>query len=175
MSNFTTAAETIDRLAVQFQGIIEVAAVLKQVGSLENAAAEYKKQADDALVAAQEAQIDLDAISEKVAAANESVSTIVDDASARATEIISQANGRAQQILDDAAEKGAKMIAEAQESTNATVQRAHSEIADLTNQIDWLRGELKDIGSDRDKIQAEATAAQEQLDGIKAQISKMLG
>ena len=168
MSNFTEAADTIKRIAFQYQGILELGQHLEQIGSLESAMAGWKTQHDQAYAAAVQAKADLADLRAQIDVEttrgdslakerNEALRTKTADATLQANAIITQAQDHATQIL--------------------AMERANREsaIVDLVASRAAVQADLAGLTAQVAQTKADLIAAQAQLASAHADLEAIRG
>jgi chromosome segregation ATPase len=174
MSNFTEAADTIKRIAFQYQGILELGQHLEQIGSLESAMAGWKTQHDQAYAAAVRAKADLAdlraQIDQETARGESLLKTrlaLLEDkthaARLQATEIVQQAQDKATAIL----------AAERAQRESAIVDLVASRAA-VQADLAGLHAQVTQAKADLEAVQAHLTSAQADLDTIRGVAKRMV-
>ena len=174
MSDLFTAAENIRKFAFQFDGIMKVAEVLEQLGSLDRLKDEYQAAADAK-------RAELDKVTLAVNAANSQLESVaayavtaqsdviaasqakLEEADAEAEAIRAAARADATQLLQGVNAKYDGLTAQA----NAKLDALQARIADMTAQVEQL--EVR-----RGEAVKAAGEAQSQLDDIQSKIKAML-
>jgi cell division septum initiation protein DivIVA len=157
MSGFNTAAATIKSWAIRYKELLDLAALLEQVGSLDNVVNEQNARAQAARSNAE--------LEEKRFL----------DIQARSKGVMSDAEREAQQVVADAQAKAQGLVNDAQAKASGLVESAKAHKAD----IDALASQREAQAND---AQARVAAATKELDVLtqriaaaKAQIAKLLG
>lgn len=175
MASKSTAAESIRRLAVQYQQMVEAADLLDQIGSLENATKEAEKARADAVAEAEAAKADTAKAKDEAKKAKDKVAAI-----------IAEAEGKALEIVQAAEIKGQEVVASAVARADAAVSKAAVDVADATAGVASRVAELtttklrleQDVASLQNAIsakQAEAEGIEARLAKAQAQVAKLLG
>lgn len=173
--NKITAAEHIERLAVQYQAMVDAAAALKEIGSLENATQEAQKAADVARKEAQAAKAEAQKAKDKIAAAEQ-----------QAAETLAAAQVEAAMITAEAKQSGDNVVMRAQQEAARIIEKATKDVADASAGVAGRVAELttaklrleQNIAALQDAITAktgEADAIEARLAKAQAQIAKLLG
>ena len=157
MSQTSQAVDAVKTLAAQYRGVIAMADVLEQIGSIEQAT-------NEATVRLRTARAEVDAAEQELVAkqlAIANVSDTVAKANADAQQITQQASADAKAIRDNAALVAAQIVAEA----NAAVQvLAESErayrmsISTLAAQEADAKSSLADVNAQLAAVKAQAAA-----------------
>ena len=175
MADLITASETIKRLAVQFQGIIDVADALGQLGSLQNATSEMGAARESALADLAKAKGELAKAKSDLGKAKSDADLIIGAANDQAAVVLGGADQKAQSILDQAALQANKFIADGAAQAKVTIDAAASQVAELSQAKAALKNDVLDLG---DVIAAKQSALDEietKLTAAKESIAKLLG
>ena len=174
MTIHNDAADSIRRLARQYEQMVVAADLLDKFGSLETATKEAEvarakaaKARDEAIAAYARTMDDLEAVrkqaKEIAAKAAATAESMVDAAKINAQGIVEAANTAAAQISNTAALKAA-------ESEQAAVQRKHAIAADIAQAI-AERASI--IAESKDKL-TELSAIEDKIAITKSKIAAML-
>lgn len=166
MGNKMQAAESIRRLAVMFQGMVEAADTLEAIGSLEQATGE-------AQAARAKAEAARDAVLGEVRNAEQSIK----NARADAQTLAENARGLAAQIERDATEEGRRIIADARDQVSqerlAAKGQLDQQLAAVRREIEQAGKRLVDLQGETAKARADADAANELRDEAQAGLDKV--
>ena len=172
--NFQNASDTLQRLALQHQGLIDLGQAIQDLGGLANAKDELTAQVEKLRSDVEQAKLDLDVSKAEVTKAQEYAKGILDAAASNADGVLTDAKARAQEIVDGAHEQASLV------SFNATA-RANEETAKLTytlsalqSKADDLQAEILDLQAKRDAVSDQATSAEQKLAAVQAQLRKMV-
>jgi chromosome segregation ATPase len=168
-------AENLERLAVQYQAVIDAAAVLKEIGKLDQVKAEAEKAAAAARAEAEDAKADAKKAKDAVAKSKE-----------QAAEMVAKANDQALATLQEAEQKAAAMLASAETQVKAQVESMADkveakkaaiagQVAQLTTVKVELESSLAGLSVAYDQKLAEVEAVEARLAKAQAQIAKLLG
>ena len=157
MSGFNNASATIRSWAERYKELLDLAALLEQVGSLDNIVSEQNARA-------QAARSNADVEEQRFLDIQARSKGVMSDATKGAASIVSEAQDAAKAVLDTAREQAAGLVAKAQaQKADIDAQAAKRE-------------------SQANEAQAKVTAAQFELATLeakiataKAQIVKILG
>ena len=175
MSKIDDAADQVRGMAERFRAIIDVADVLKNIGSLEQAAIERQAALETATKDHEAAKTELDAVKSTldeqrdIAAAElerhkATCAAMSLEAAAKAENILGQAKGAAEVLMD--ATK-AELLG-IQQTHDATIADRRSILASLKAEIDAAQEKLDEI------THAHANTAQ-QIEALKAAAKSVLG
>jgi chromosome segregation ATPase len=175
MSSLVEAADTIERLAIQYQGMVLAAETLKKIGSIENHLAELSTSRDAALseqasllaqIQAAHASVSRaeQAHDERLKELEEQYAVRHNELEAESITIIEQAQTKAQAILDLAKEGLQAQLSD----LTASVESAKLHLGELNHQIEITKAEAHAADASR-------AAAQAGLDAIQAQIHSLAG
>lgn len=173
MSKYTEAAELLERQAAKYEALNGAAAVLKELGSLDNIAAELKKSAIKAKAEEARVAVDLKEAVEKAdqfardqAAKQKEAESIygstIAEANQKALDLVNAANTKAVSSIEDSRAKALKL----QEVAERFVAGLEQEKAVLTSEVAALSAK-------RDAVLAEADAAEKRLAKVKEQIANL--
>lgn len=157
MADFTTAAESIRRMAVTFQGIIQVADALAEIGSVQQAV-------DEANKAVEVARKDKAAAESEVAAAKASLAMVQE----KAADMLDVAQKQGQAILASAAKVAIEAKDEAEAAAAGTVLAAKAEAGRLMAGRDEY---LVAFHEQKDKLMKEIAAMDVEFAGKSAAVS----
>jgi predicted nucleic acid-binding Zn-ribbon protein len=174
MSNkFIDAAQTLERQAVKYEALMQAAAALKEIGSLEQAAAEQQAAANIAKQASEQARGELanlvDEI-ERIKIKRAAKIKEIEDITAKA---IFTANEQASAILKMAESQAEKIKFD-------ITNQAQSQANGIARQINDLQGTKAKLDSEitalQDRVRSatdEANAAEQRLAKVKESIAKL--
>lgn len=165
------AAQSIRRLAVQYQGMVEAADALEQIGSLEQHEAEVRARLAVAQAAETNArhtletieQASRDADAEQKATREQTMhehDATVDAAVVQANDILGAARARAQEIVTAATAESEKLHELTIREQTAAGQRLEQLVREETEAL-----------ARKSAAEAEAVTAQAKLDAIRKQIA----
>lgn len=175
MANKSTAAESIRRLATQYQQMVEAADMLDQIGSLENAAKEAEKATAAARAEADSAQADAAKAKADAKTAKDKVAATMADAEEKALVIAQQAEIKAQELIADGKARAQQILTKASlDAANATVG-IEGKVAELSATRASIEQSLVDLQSQIDAKQVEAEELEKRLAKAQASIAKLLG
>lgn len=173
MSNKSTAAESIRRLALQYQDMVEVADFLESAGSQETMVAESKKAAqaanderDLAIEGAKQAKV-----LQKQAQAE--ADDIIRIATQKAAEIEANSMRQANKLLDEAEAKANFVRVTAQAEADGMVSKAGTDVETLNSQLAGLQATVAELEKNRAKAEQAADSAKSKLDAVQESIRKL--
>lgn len=176
MSDLITAAESIRRLAVQYQGMLQAADALESMGQIEQTTAEALKVQADA-IAGRDAV--LAEIADIKASANEGIristaqaDSIIQDALSKASGIVESSTGTAKTMLDQARTQAEQIKADAQALADSNTATLQSQIANLIASRDSLTADVGALNVTLDASQTALAASESKLSAIKAAIAQ---
>lgn len=163
MSDKQTAAASLRRMAVQYQGILEAADALEALGSIENATKEAvsaREAAEKARDVAKETLASFIAQADKI---KEECTTLVVTANADAASILNKAKQEAGAVIADAVEKSSAAANERTAVILAGAERKAKEAAAEYERVTFLLTEAQDTLK---KLDPEIAEKQANLDKI---------
>lgn len=170
-----TAAESIKRLAVQFQDMVAAADALEAIGSVEQATQE-------AIAARAIAENDRDrALKERDEAKaaikkhKDDAAKLLSDAKESGTAVIAQAESNAAKMIEEAKAQALAIVQAAQSQANDVVSGVSSKVLTEQLRLDAITKEIADFIAQRDNAEVEAKAAQAKLDKVQDTIKKLAG
>lgn len=173
MADKFTAAESIRRLAKQYEDMVAAADALEAIGKLEQVTAEAGKQADAARADAEAAKAELSKVKEKIKA-----DTI--KAEGVAEQVKAAAINDALAVKLGAQEEAAHIVKKAQDEGAVIIERAATEKAKLSSEIGGLqraieaaRSELAMLAQDKEAAEAATADAVKKLDAAKAKVKAL--
>jgi len=175
MSNKITVAENLERLALQYQAVIDAAAMLKEIGKLEQVMAEAKK-------AAAAAGAELDGVKESLAKAKAEAKKVKE----KEAEVIAAAEAKAAVMADEAVASAAATVANAESVAKSIIDKANAGAAAINEAANAEAKKLSDLigeknslvaGLDADIAQKTAFAKdlEARIEKAQAQVAKLLG
>jgi colicin import membrane protein len=155
MADLVRAAEEIRNFARRFSGLLEVAATLEELNTLEQraAAADARKAQVEALAAT--AQADAEQKAAEAAAAKAEA----DEARNERVRLVTEANAEAARIVARANERAAEIATAAQAQADTLrdqVRTMQAEVADLRTQRDAAESALREQQGELNRLRAEA-------------------
>lgn len=178
MSNvheYATAAEAIDRLALQFQQMVQASAALRNLSRYEQIKAESEAASAQARADQQAVLVSKQAVQDEIVRAKEEAKRIVDEARATADNTVAQANDKASSILGSArhdAESARDAAAKSAEKMQLSSRQA---LEGLQTQIDDASRHLVELQARCDKTKAELASANAQLEAAREAIRTVIG
>ena len=171
MSNFRQGAESIKRLAVQLQGIVELATELEAIGSIDQAknealavTAQANKERDAALTRLKKVNAEIETVEKNT------VKVIV-DATNTAESIQAAAKAEANSLLDDARKKSSAIVSSADANAQLALASVYSKIEDGQKKLKELTETLADLEKSTAAAQANADSAEARLAKVQEQIA----
>jgi len=175
MATKQIAAESIRRLAIQYQDMVAAAEALESIGSVEGAA-------EEAVKARAAAEKERDAVKAELAAAKEKLK----DAKADALALVEAGKAQAQEAKNAALDEAAVIIADgklkALEIIKAAEAQSASATADVTEKLSAMNAKLKELSAEvdaailkRDDAEAQSLQAQQKLESVQDTIRKLAG
>lgn len=170
MSKISDAADAVKQFAAQHQAIFDVAVILGEIGSIEQAAAEAK-------LACAKARDELNAVSAELAAArddlgmtkleiegiaaaaNNAAKEIVEKAKYEAEAIVVAARADAQNLREVAEKDAASLRASASEAVvaaNTRIAEAHDVLADINHEVAQSKTALAQTQAAIDELKEKA-------------------
>lgn len=164
MSDYTRAAESLRNLAVLFQGVLDTAAILEKIGSLQKAEDEIKASMDN--LRAQRAQLmdDTEAARRNLISAQNERNMLI---AQRDTDIAASkeaAKAEAKGLVDAAKDKAAKLV-------NDATKKAKDIEQESQRRIDALNAEQGKLNARIEAMTSEIEAKSAQASGIEARIA----
>lgn len=175
MADKFTAAESIRRLALQYQAMVEAADALEAMGKLEQSTREAGAAKDQAEADRNAALADLKKAKDDVKAAQLKVVDIVARANDQSTAILQEADQKAQAIVDGGAVKANEMIAAAADTVQAQTNAIAGRVAQLTATKVGLEQDVAGLNQAAAAKVVEVEELEKRLAKVQAQIAKLLG
>jgi len=173
MSNYTDAAEVLERELKRYDSFIVAAKALREVGALEQAAnaARANEAASHAHVVSLKDEIaDLGMQAQD---AKGLLDDLVAKNKAAAAKVIDDANSKADEIVRVALEQAAKVRGDAPATSNGQISALTGQVTALATDKARAEAELEQLNKDKARVVREAKDAAELLARIKAQIKAM--
>jgi F0F1-type ATP synthase membrane subunit b/b' len=169
------AADTVKKLAKQYETLMETAGVLQDIGTLEQAHQERiraleqaDRQLEAARTAVQSANADLD-----VALKNSQ--TIVANAKDEAGALVAAAKDEAGAIVAKAKEQADKTMAKTKSVVEATIAKANDQIANVRGLLEEANTKLSQANAEIEAKRAELTDLNAAIDAGRRAVSAMIG
>lgn len=173
MSNKSTAAESIRRLAMQYKDMVEVADFLESAGSQETIVAEANKAAQEAIAERDAALVQLEQTKSDFAQLKADAADVVAKAVAKAKAIVEGGEADAAVALLQARNKAEEMLFNAQAAAAAMVNKAQSASDAFSAEVALRKQVLEDLEAKRVESEKAADAAQKKLEAVQATIRKL--
>jgi len=157
VSNLSKVAEDVKGLAKKFQSILELAAALDGIGSIEQATRDAESAKMKAYNEMELAKFSLSDAKKDLAKAEEAIKA----ADAKAYDIASKANEKAAEILAEAVSVSNKKIQEGDKKKlvlDAQFNDACKELASLQAEIAGKKNELEDVKAQINSIKSKLQA-----------------
>lgn len=172
-AKYHEAAQTIERLALRYEGMIAAAKMLRELGSIEQSV-----EAAQAAVAVENEKAD--AMRAKIAKLESQARQILADQANKAAELkifsdrtIASANERAEAIIDAANGEAARIKADGAVAASKSRNDMVNAVSDLAAQKALLDTEVADLKAQKVTATDEADAAEKRLAAVKAQIAAL--
>ena len=156
MTDINQAADRALNLEKQFRGVLEVGAVLKEIGNLESARGKARQATAQAQELLKHARAEANMAAADLVKAQDEVQVARDEAA----QVMQGAETKAEEIVSNAKIQAAAMVAEAQKQVDALKRR--TAVAEAAHN-DFM-----------DRITAEEQAAQEQVDAVREELDDLL-
>ncbi len=168
-------ALSVRHFANLFQNLQQVADTLDTIGSLENAAAEAKRDRAAAEADRDKAKAALKKLEAQIAAKTEECNASIEEANGRRNTILADAIEQGRIKLEAAQADADAAVAKAKAQASDLIAAAKAEKADLEAANKSLTDGLQALGESVAAKQAEADARDERIAKAQAKIAKMLG
>lgn len=175
LSDYMTAAEAVDRLALQYQQMVLASAALRDLGRLK----QIKTEAEAAQARAQEAT---SAAADKMAQAGETMAqaqieaaAIVERANDQAQAKVAEAETAASERRAEADSEASRAIQAAKDAGARITQAAQATLAKLQEQIDAASEDLVNKRAERDSVLSQVAEAEGQLAAARDAVRKLMG
>ena len=157
MPAFNDAANTIRSWAERYKELLDLAALLQQLGSLDNVESEQNARA-------QAARSNAEAEERRFL-----------DIQASSKGVLTAAQKEAQQVVADAQEKAQGLVNDAQAKASGLVESAKAHKADIDALAGQREAQAKDAQQKVVAAQTELAILESKIAGAKAEIFKILG
>lgn len=154
MSDIKEAMADTKNLAKQFRSVLQVAAALDAVGSLEQVTEERGKAAQESREDALEAEGDLVRVSEELEATQEELNV----AKFKATQLVAEAEQKAQELMDNAEIRAGGMVATAQAQITGLKQQLSVSEKEHSDFIKVATNEQREMSERTSSIKSELAA-----------------
>lgn len=173
MSNATNAADTLERLAVQYEGLIAAAQYFREVGSVEAAVDESKKKLASLQKEVVDTQAELDAIEASIEKAQVEQQAQVNAARQQADSIVYKAKDSADKLIVAAEAQAGEIGRKAKTAADTLTAAARRTLEQLKLDIATQTAALDEATAAAEDAKKTADAEQKRLDAIKAAILKL--
>ena len=173
--DFQEAAQTLERMAAQQQHIAAVAAIVRQIGSLDGAANELQKKVD----ALTDEKAQLEAIvtdaQATVLLAKKQASDVLDQAEQAAKELAADAEAKHANAMAQAARDAGDLVAQAHIEADRVKEEAEAAVAAAQEKLEQIGAATAAAHAAQAAAEEQAAAAQKKLDAIRASASQIAG
>lgn len=166
MPELIHAVESIERLAVQFEGMTLAAKVLRSIGSLEGYIKELETSRDALQKTVGELTVEREAKHKEIDAEVASANQKIVDAIERAKQIELQSEAKAAEIIAKAVEDATLKGEAATKEQESTLQEVRDLVIQYGARAEILNKELVTLTSERDALKASTEEAQAVLTRI---------
>lgn len=174
MSDKSTAAEAIRRLAVQFQGMVEAADLLEKVGSIEQATQEATKARVAAESSRDRALETLRTAREQAEQINSDLAESVIDSQRKAALLLNSASDRANAIMLEADQRSKALIQSGQEQASAALEQISTQLSAMQSKLTDLTAEVETALRNRDAAWQATELAEKSLAAVQDKIRSLL-
>jgi hypothetical protein len=175
MANKLHAAEAIERLAVQYQQMIEVAEILKKIGTVEQATKEAEQAAAAARAEAAAARADADLAKADVKKAKDKAAALLDKAADDVAAMIAEGSAKAAGIEADAITAANVTRDQAKRQASEMLIAATAQKNQLVSDFKALSQQCVDLDNEIKAKTEEVELLESRLAKAQAQIAKLLG
>ena len=172
MSDKIKVAEAIERQAKTYQAIIDAAAILKEIGSLEQASAETKAAAESARKEAEAAHTEAKQAKADAKAAKDKVAEMLAKAADQVLDVVADGEIKAKGIINGAELRASEIVAAAERSAADRTSGITTQIAQLTAIKGGIEQDIATLGAVADGKLKEVEALESRLAKAQAQIAK---
>lgn len=167
-------ADSLRRMAFQFQAMTEAADVFDNIGSVKQSTEEANRLRDIALADAKKAKDDAATLTAQAKSMQAQVDDIVSNAQGKATSIIGDAQLKADMIAKDAAALMASTAANASNDANALIEQTKQQL--ISGQADVTRNLAIKDGLDQEiaRLQDLVKQANDKLDATRAAMKALV-
>ena len=174
MSDKINAAKAIERLAQSYQAVIDAAAMLQEIGQVE--------QHRDEVIKAKDAAIkELEAVNKELVSAKADVKKSKADIEARsklaesdALEVVAAANQQANELLDVARVQAGEIIEAGKAKDDANRNKAMAELVKIRTSVEVANADLAAINDRKVALEAATNDAEKRLDAARAKVKSLI-
>jgi chromosome segregation ATPase len=174
-TDYQAASDTIKRLAQQYQQLMDVAGVLDQIGTLDNAASEATRAQAKAQADLEIAQKMLDAAIGDMDVVKHTAAGLLSQAHDDADKILTDANTQAAAMVAKGTADASDMVAKAAADGVAAADALGAKVAGQRLVLAAVEKATADAQAALDAVNAQAADAEARLAKVQAQIQKLLG
>jgi len=175
MADKFTAAESIRRLAVQYQDMVAAADALEAIGKIEQTTREAESAQAQAEAARNVALADLQRTKDEAQAVLSDLAERTVAANDQAKGIIADANGQAIGILTDARARADALLLAGQNQASEALTKMSGQLATMQSKLTDLTDQANEALVAKDQAEAAAAEAQQNLANVQAQIRALAG
>lgn len=175
MANLLAAVEAIKREAKRYEQLIEAAAYLETLGSLEQAEIEAKRRVASAQQAAGVAQARLDELTARIDEANAEAEAIVAQAHERSRETARTAEAEKLKITEEARNAAVKIVADARTAAHEIAMQANSRRDEAEARVQALEREEQELRLAVANAQTELAGLSDRIEKARREIKRLLG
>lgn len=175
MMNFMEAGDVINREAIRLQALIDAAAAITSLGSIQQAADEATKRRNEMSAEVDSLTTQLSVLKPQVADATGKAELLVNAAQAQADKIVADANAAAAAAAQIHMDKAVADVQVKMQSTvdasNQAVANAQVQLDDLVEKIATLEADAADRYMAIDKLAADKDALEAALSALKSKFA----
>jgi chromosome segregation ATPase len=175
MAKTSHAVDTLDRLAVQLQGIQEAAKQLREIGSVEGAVEALTVQRDALSKDLNKMETRLAELHGLIGEAAKAAKVTTDQAETEARQRLATATHEGDEIIVKATDQAASILAKERETREETLSAVNANIGEAKKKLQKLEASTVEAEHEATAVEARAMAAQDALDKIQAQAKALSG
>lgn len=169
------AADVLDRLATQYQGILEAAVTLRAVGSYDAAIAEREARIKSLDAEYAKTKGDFERLNARMKAAEQEAVAAQQAAATEAQAAVAVGRDKADRLIAAAGEQSTRILAEARTQAEQITRGAHEDARRHAATAAAAQVELEATKKQLEQVRAEISAATEQLSTAREKIRELLG
>lgn len=175
MGKYHDAADVLKRSASKYKSLMDAAAALDEVGSLDQAAEEAKKAAEAARAEILQVQSELGASKDELKEHKAKVAALKKADQAKADELMQSAQDDAKAIIDAANATAAQIKADAQLNIESLLAQGRAGQAELGRVVEEQKATLQQIEQAKEAKLKEIVDLESRLSKVQANIARLLG
>lgn len=169
------AADTLERLSLQYQGILEAAATLRAVGSYDAAIGERERRIKELDEEHAKRKGEFARLNERAAKQTAELDQLAADATGQAQASVAAGREKAEELIAAASEHAAQILSEARSQAELITRGAREDAHRHTTTSTAAQAEVVEAKARLDALKGQIELAEEQLATARGKLRELLG